>query len=117
MDTRTFVYVRTQFTAFHRWVDAPDKVRFLRDFHRHVFNVKLMVDVGHDNRDVEFFILKGDLDVYLRTHYHGEFFEFSCEQIAKMIIEEMTRIGYSVRTCEVNEDNENGAVVITNPTE
>lgn len=112
MITKTYVYITSAFTGYHRWVNAPASVSFLKDYHRHIFCVKLIVKVSHQDRDVEFFRLKEDLDVYLRVNFYGNYFEFSCEQIAERIIDEMTHLGYCVYSCEVSEDGENGAIVV-----
>lgn len=56
------IYINTSFVGFHRWDSAPEEVAFLRDLHRHIFNVKVTVEVSHNDRDVEFFLLKKDVD-------------------------------------------------------
>lgn len=102
---RTSVWVTTQFIGFHRWKDAPDEVKFLRDWHRHVFHVKLGVPVDHNNRDIEFILLKDKLSYFISANFAKQF-EYSCEQIAEMIV---TKFNGSF--CEVSEDGENGALV------
>lgn len=116
MNTTTLVYVTTSFVGYHRWTEAPAEVTFLRYWHRHVFHVKLTVRVDHSDRDVEFFMLKRDVDAYLKTAFDGGRFAFSCEQIAEFIIAKMQSQRYEVHSCEVSEDGENGAVVIVNHT-
>lgn len=109
----TYVWVTSHFAGFHRWKDAPEKVAFLRDWHRHVFHVKLSVCVSHANREVEFFILKEKLDNVLQTEFNQQRFELSCESIALKIIELMqVDEDIDVASCEVSEDNENGATVV-----
>ena len=54
---RRFIYVTTQFEGVHRYKDAPDEVSFLRDYHRHIFKVKLAIEVMHNERDIEFIML------------------------------------------------------------
>jgi hypothetical protein len=103
---KTTIWVTSRFAAFHRWVDAPKSTLFLRDFHRHVFHVKLSVRVSHQNRQVEFFDLKSRLEKYLDEMYVGKRFELSCEQIAADLLRR-----FSACWCEVSEDGENGAVV------
>jgi hypothetical protein len=109
----TFVWVTSHFAGYHRWKDAPEKVAFLRDWHRHVFHVKLSVRVEHADRAIEFFILKEKLDNVLQTEFNQQRFEYSCESIALKIIELMKADeGVDVAMCEVSEDNENGATVV-----
>lgn len=80
-----FVRVRSQFVGWHKWKDAPEDVVFLRDFHRHVFKVELVVQVKHGDREVEFFTLQKQLDGFLARNYAGRKFLESCEQIAENI--------------------------------
>lgn len=98
------VWVTSSFTGFHCWKDAPEKTEFLRNWHRHIFHVKLGVQVNHGDREVEFFDLKERLDSFLQTNYHLEYFYESCEQIAEQIINR-----FQASFVEVSEDGENGA--------
>jgi hypothetical protein len=107
MMKQAVVWVKTRFTGFHRWKDAPDDVAYLRDWHRHEFHVKVYMPVCHLNRDIEFHTLKLKVEGLLTAlHYMDKRFEESCEQIAEHILEVLH--AYSV---EVSEDGENGAVV------
>lgn len=106
INTRTSIVVNTTFIGFHRWKDAPDHVAFLRDYHRHVFHIKVVKDVKHDNRDIEFITFKKQVDDYLDAQWSDIQFEDSCEQIAKAILTH-----FSATSVYVSEDNENGAVV------
>jgi hypothetical protein len=107
--TKTEVFVTSEFVALHRWPDAADPVEFLKHPHRHLFKVRLVVEVTHDNRDVEFLTLKDEL---INFTYPGRFpIEASCETMAKTILVVFTEHGYSVKSCEVSEDGENGAIV------
>lgn len=103
---KTTVWVTTRFIGFHRWKDAPDEVAFLREWHRHVFHVRLEVPVRHDNRDVEFLLLKQKLENYISDTYSTRKFEYSCEQIANNLL-----VQFQARECQVSEDGENGATV------
>jgi len=103
------IKIKTQFQAFHRWKDAPDHVSFLRDYHRHIFNVELEIQVKHDDRDVEFFTIKKAVDLYLKQEYEGRKFDYGCEAIAREICEEFD--GWN---CCVFEDFENGGCYYNN---
>ena len=105
-----FIYVTTQFVAFHRWTEAPDEVSFLRQFHRHVFHVKVVLHVSHNDRDLEFFIIKARLENYIQSKLAGRFVDWSCETIATMILDH-----FQAAQVDVSEDGENGAVVTANP--
>lgn len=103
---KTVVWITTRFTGFHRWLAAPPEVDFLQDWHRHLFWVKVAVPVTHADREVEFFILKREVDAYLDQHYAGKRFEESCEMIAQRLLDR-----FSAAFVEVSEDGENGAIV------
>ncbi len=108
MDSKTTVWVTTSFVGFHKWENAPEEVSFLRHYHRHVFHVKLGVSVSHNDRDVEFFTLKKELDQFVKGVYElRKYFLDSCEQIAQSILEHFKNSVF----VEVSEDAENGARV------
>ena len=110
MHTSTRITVRNQFIAYHRWIDAPDHCAFLRNWHRHVFQVKFSVQVGHDNRAVEFFDLQRDVQEVLDGLFVNKHLEFSCEQMAEMVITDL-KDEHDVLECTVGEDGENEATV------
>lgn len=109
------IFVTTQFEGMHRWKDAPEEVSFLREYHRHMFHVRFEVEVTKEDRDIEFILLKRELDGLVKTLFVGVKLDNSCETIAKRICDFMTReygpcAGRAAR-CEVSEDGENGAIV------
>lgn len=103
---KTFVWIKTSFEGFHRWKDAPEEVAFLQQWHRHRFHVKLSVSVNHDNRDVEFILLQRRVRKYIDEFYELQYFESSCEMIAKDLLYQ-----FNASSVEVSEDGENGALV------
>lgn len=108
---RTIVFCRTRFEGFHHWPGAPEEVRFLRALHRHEFHVELGVEVTHDDRDVEFILLKRKLDQTISMMQRRQGVEtWSCETWAKQILETARAWG-RLFYCEVSEDGENGARV------
>ena len=122
---KTEVYCTLQLEGFHNWENCPiDEVSFLRSPHRHMFHFKCYQDVSHDDRDVEFIMLKRRVQAYLYDKY-GEcikvdpdtetlcgtfttlvFNSMSCEMIARDLM-----IAFTLSKCEVSEDGENGAIV------
>jgi hypothetical protein len=104
----TYVWVTASFVAFHRWAKAPDHVAFLRDFHRHIFNVKVHVPVTHADRDVEFFMFKKDLESFLTLRFADRRHDMSCEMFASAILDEFP----GIQSAQVDEDGENGALVV-----
>lgn len=112
-----FAEVSFQFRGFHKWNDAPAEVKHLRNRHRHVFHVTATIKQSHDDRDIEYIMLKRDLKNYMTSTFSpGEPIEFgtlSCEMIAKKLVAYMRR-EYPKREkyiVEVLEDGENGAIV------
>ncbi len=109
---KTFIYIKTNFEAYHRWPSAPDEVAFLRNTHRHIFYVSIDFRVNHDDRELEFFILKKELDAFLSVNYKGKVFSESCEMIAKSIGKYLKELkNLPIVKVEVNEDNQNGSYV------
>lgn len=109
----TYVYVTSEFIATHAWPACPfEEVSFLRNQHRHKFFVKVMFRVSKDDREIEFFMAKQQLDSFLYGAYHdNNLGSLSCEMLAKSIYTYMDSKVGTVIGVQVSEDNENGAVV------
>ena len=105
------VIVKTQFTALHRWKNAPDCVDFLRNYHRHIFYVEVAIEVN-GSRQVEFFMFKSHLDNFLLANLQGKHLEDSCEDMAEQILNVFSSgVFGKILSVIVFEDNENGAEV------
>jgi hypothetical protein len=111
-DYSTVVFCTVQFQGIHQWAGCPfEEVKYLRDLHRHVFHVKAYKEVFHNDRDVEFIMLKNSITQYLATRFPNSIMgSMSCEMLAEELIEH-----FGLSQCEVNEDNENGAIVTVRP--
>lgn len=107
---KRFVWCTTSFIGFHKWPNAPNHVDYLRNLHRHVFHVKVMVNVGHADRDIEFITLKQAVDSAIEDLLMCWDNTQSCEQIADNIYSRLNDV--SVYSIYVSEDNENGAMTI-----
>lgn len=109
------IYINTSFVGFHRWDNAPEEVSFLRDLHRHLFNVKVTIEVSHNDRDVEFFLLKKDVDFCIDRFDYASWLNgklvWSCEMVAERLIRDLSLLEYKVVSVEVNEDWENGSII------
>jgi len=100
------IVVKVQFVGFHRYRDAPEEVKFLREWHRHIFFVEAYFQ-EENSRELEFFMVKRELEKYVTTRFRDKYFELSCEDIAEDIL-----MHYKpAKEVRVYEDNENGAVV------
>jgi hypothetical protein len=101
--------------GFHCWPDAPAEVSYLSNPHRHEFLIRVEARVGHDDREIEFHMLKREAKLAMITAFdaaeQGSEFQFghrSCEMIAQHLY---ASIRYPVSAIEVWEDQENGARV------
>jgi hypothetical protein len=111
MATSTTIFVTFQKEGIHRYPLAPKEVEFLRHPHRHMFHFRVEMAVFHDDRDVEFIMLKRELealysDKTLTLEYK------SCEMMAKELLNYLLT-AYPDRdiTITVSEDGENGATL------
>lgn len=113
---KRFIKVTTQFEGWHYYKDAPIEVGFLSNLHRHMFHVEAKISVPHDNRALEFFIVKHFLEDTLRKKWpDGELKGMSCEMIAYEIYK-LISTQYKIRSgvsVYVSEDGENGGGVET----
>lgn len=128
-DTQKSIIVTTEFEGTHFYAAAPEEVKFLAHPHRHIFKVKAELEVFHDDRELEFIIVKRDLQKFCERWFNVENCG-SCEMIGNAIVEYLsTRWGISLQKkielkreymhrkiiVEVWEDNENGARVVYEP--
>ena len=107
------VFCTLQIEGTHNWPGCPFKeVAYLKHSHRHVFHIKAFKTVTHDDRDVEFIMLKHKINKHFHDNHFNdmsqmmEFGPMSCEMIAKELITK-----FNLSRCEVSEDGENGAIV------
>jgi hypothetical protein len=116
------IIVRTQFEGVHCYPEAPEGVEFLRVPHRHIFHVEAEIETFHDDRELEFILVKREIDKFLAIS--DNIGRTSCEQIAKRVsafikasypLPGKTQEDEDGCTRKVNvkvfEDNENGAFV------
>jgi len=105
------IIVTTDKIGFHKYDGAPEKVKFLRNLHRHKFYIKMGIEVFHDDRELEFFTVQDALNDFLKDKNQIG----SCEMLATEIYEwiKTTYEKNKGRKCfvEVWEDKENGARV------
>ena len=86
MIEQTSIWVTFQKEGIHCYPDAPEEVAYLRQPHRHVFHFKVKTEVFHDDRELEFHMLKNELqalytDDILKLDY------LSCEMMARELAE------------------------------
>ena len=95
---------------FHKYPDAPDEVNFLRDRHRHIFKFKVWIEVQHDNRDVEFFMFKKDVNAFIEQLNTLLGINKSCEMISDYLHNQIKEKYHDRKIkISVSEDGENGS--------
>jgi hypothetical protein len=120
--TKTSIWVTFQKEGIHCYPAAAtdpklESVSFLGHPHRHMFHFRIELEVTHDDRDVEFIMLKRELEGLYNTGTLQLNF-MSCEMIARELFEYIQQM-YPHRDCciDVSEDGENGATLRhTHPT-
>lgn len=105
------IIVRTSFEGMHQYKDAPEEVKFLRDLHRHIFYIEAEMEVSHNDRELEFIMVKRGIEKFIKDDIlfsDG----VSCEQMAEAIIKYLIyRYGERQMIVGVYEDNENGGKI------
>ena len=114
MSKQAFIIVRGQYEFNHRYAQAPQEVAYLRNLHRHMFNYEVELEVYHDDRELEFIMVKHDIEAYLANRQENWDERTSCEQMAKCIGQYLQmKHGFErYLSVSVFEDNENGAKII-----
>lgn len=100
--------------GYHRWPNAPEPRKYLSSKHRHLFGLRLEVNVKDSDREIEFH----DVVDWLQkqwTHGH-DFGASSCEAIAEELIARFVAdfgddLAGGWVGAEVWEDGENGVAV------
>lgn len=113
-DYSSVIEVSTQFQGIHSYPNAPEEVSYLRYPHRHVFHVKVRLEVLHDDREVEFIMFKIEIEKFIQENLE-QLNNKSCEMIASQILTHVIN-SYPERDCSVSvsEDGENGATLSFN---
>ena len=115
--TKTSIWVTFQKEGIHCYPAAAtdpklESVSFLCHPHRHMFHFRVEMEVFHDDRDVEFIMLKRELEG-LYNAGTLQLNNMSCEMIARELLIYLTHT-YPDRdlAIDVSEDNENGCRLV-----
>lgn len=112
------ILVTTQFEGIHCWKQAwvfPE-VQYLEHPHRHMFTVKVVLEVYHNDREVEFIMVKHLLNKAIASQVDEkgvwQLGGHSCEYIAEWFLA-IIENEYPGRFVEVSvlEDSENGCII------
>lgn len=111
------VIAKLMIEGLHFWKDAPEKVEFLRNKHRHTFYIEVKVKVDHADRQIEAITLKHNIlklldETFPRFYPYKEplhfitaydFASLSCESLAQFILDKLP-----ADSVLILEDNEVG---------
>ena len=108
------IWVTFRKEGIHEYPDAPGGVEFLKYPHRHIFHFRVMIEVFHNDRDIEFILFKRELeslyqDKTLKLDYKS--CEMMSDELAMYILDKYP--GRNL-TIEVSEDGENGSHITYN---
>lgn len=111
---KVFIVVRLQVEGLHSWENCNIKeVDFLRNKHRHLFHIECKKEVKELDREIEIIQLKRKITEFIESNSNNnngykcvDFGNMSCEEIAKHLLN-----AFNLDSCQVLEDNENGAHV------
>ena len=109
---QSFVYATNQVEFIHRWKDAPEEVAYLRNLHRHIAHIKTQIEVFHEDREIEFIMLKHRVQNYIEKVVYED--NCSCEKLADMLLCYLQDNYGKDRDIiiTVSEDNENGVELV-----
>lgn len=104
-DGKKWIVITDRFEGIHHYPGANNYLRFP---HRHLFHIKITIEVFHDDREIEFIQFKN----WVKQFYPAKVEAGSCEMIADDLMFNI-RKKYSDRhlKIEVYEDGENGGII------
>lgn len=113
----TYITVRTEYEGFHYYPNAgkiDPRIQFLENEHRHLFKVAATLEVFHDDRELEFFLVKWDLNEFIKG---GNMNHKSCEMMSREILEHLQNKWGLHRwiSVTVSEDGESDGTITWSP--
>jgi 6-pyruvoyl-tetrahydropterin synthase len=105
------IEVKETVLGTHCWSNCPhEEVKFLQNEHHHDFTIRVSCEVEHDDRDIEFIMLRITIkkfieEFYSIKNYIVRFGSRSCEMISNEIKDELIdRYGDKNWKVNVSED-------------
>jgi len=110
---KSLIWVTVQEEGYHSYPTAPEPVFHLRNIHRHLFKIKVWIEVVHNDRDIEFLMFKEFVQGETSTIIRNMDTATSCEMISDELFNRINK-KYPSREVwiEVSEDGENGSLKI-----
>jgi len=112
------IIVKTQLEALHQWGNIPSEhpSQYLKNSHRHLFQIELRFHVNHSDRDIEFIAFKQQVDQFIQNYFIRDtqsglinLQNYSCEMLGNLLIQKYHFDGcYCV---QILEDGEMGSIV------
>lgn len=109
------IWVNTRLKDFiHCWPEAPEEVSFLRNLHRHELHVRVELEVNHNERALEFFMVKRKLDTILQEGQKEWPERMSMESICEYLAEKLAEVygQEALVAITVSEDGEVGSTLM-----
>jgi len=116
MENKSYIWITTQKEGYHFWESAPEEVGFLRYPHRHIFGFRVYIQVEHNDREIEFFMFKNNVDKLINNIWetynldkYDKADRVSCEMISDNLNDLVNQL-YPQRDTiiEVDEDKQVG---------
>lgn len=109
---KLFITVKNQFDDVHCYPNAPEEVSFLKSLHRHTFMIETTIQVFHEDRELEFYMVKDYIDTLISDIKNSDVSK-SCENICVMILDKLKQKYGTERkyTISCSEDGWNKATV------
>ena len=116
-DHEATIFVNFAQIGFHSWPGASGLRAYLGVKHRHEFNVRVAMNVHHDDREVEFHDVKDFASAQFRAmgDERGDMGGLSCEMMARRLGLACSKQYARPVVVTVFEDRECGARVLTKP--
>lgn len=95
--------------GYHYYPNAPEFCKYLRNNHRHIFEIRCGLEVKHNNREIEINEMQRKIEKKLKSLFGNpcNFGKRSCEDIAEILCNSYSEIVW----VEVLEDGYGGAKI------
>ena len=109
------LWAKAQFHGLHKWPDAPASQQYLRELHKHCFNIRAGVQTEDSPIPLNAHSFQADLYKVITTNVATAINKnrsMDCAAIAKLIGHSLCDLSYNVVFVSVAEDSETGVNVL-----